>query len=73
MWGTDCWLCGREGADTADHVIPRKTIRDLGLDSALLFDPENGRPAHKRCNSRRGVKPVGVVRPVLRDEVASGW
>lgn len=44
--GTVCWLCGRAGADSADHVIPRaKGGTDVD---------ENLRPAHARpCNSRR--------------------
>jgi len=39
-----CWLCGKPGADTADHVIP---VSQGGADGPL-------RPAHKRCNSARG-------------------
>ena len=45
-WGTVCWLCGGDGADTADHVIPRSK----GGDNST----ENGRPAHRSCNSRKG-------------------
>lgn len=70
MWGTVCHLCGREGADTADHLITRKQIRDLGLDIDE-FDPENLRPAHARCNKSRGARPV-----TQRDDrvvVADGW
>lgn len=42
--GRVCWLCGRAGADTADHIVPRSRG---GSDDAL-------RPAHRSCNSRRG-------------------
>lgn len=42
-----CWICGRDGADTADHVIPLSEGGDL---TSLL----NLRPAHRSCNSRRG-------------------
>lgn len=42
-----CWLCGYPGADTVDHVVPLS----LGGDPLSL---DNLRPAHKRCNSRRG-------------------
>lgn len=42
-----CHLCGKPGADTVDHVIP------LSLGGPPL-DPANLRPAHSRCNSRRG-------------------
>lgn len=43
--GDVCWLCGRAGADSADHVIPRSRG---GTD-----DPANLRPAHQTCNSSR--------------------
>jgi 5-methylcytosine-specific restriction protein A len=41
-----CWLCGLDGADSVDHVIPRT---HGGTD-----DPTNLRAAHSRCNSSRG-------------------
>ena len=43
-----CWLCGRPGADTVDHVIPRA----LGGPDTL----DNLRAAHRVCNSRRGTR-----------------
>lgn len=44
--GTVCWLCGRDGSNSADHVLPRS---DGGTDA-----PENLRPAHASpCNARR--------------------
>lgn len=56
-----CWICGGAidvtlGARdpmsfTVDHVVP------LALGGAER-DPENLRPAHRRCNSKRG---TGVV------------
>ncbi len=39
-YGEQCWLCGGEGADTIDHIIP---VSDGGDDSL-----ENLRPAHGR-------------------------
>jgi 5-methylcytosine-specific restriction protein A len=42
-----CWLCGRIGADTADHVIPLSK-------GGHPTDPGNLRAAHRSCNSRRG-------------------
>lgn len=45
-YGDVCHLCGRRGATTADHVIPRA----LGGEDVL----ENLRPAHSSCNSSRG-------------------
>ena len=41
-----CYLCGRAGADTADHIIP---IFQGGTN-----DIENLRPAHRACNSAKG-------------------
>lgn len=41
-----CWLCGKPGADTADHIVP---YGDGGSD-----DLSNLRPAHRSCNSKRG-------------------
>jgi 5-methylcytosine-specific restriction endonuclease McrA len=56
-YGEVCWLCGKsipEGAFSVDHVIPRS--RGGG------DEIENLRPAHGRCNSRRGNR--GIVRPI---------
>lgn len=44
-YGNTCHLCGRPGATTADHLIPRS---HGGTD-----DLENLRPAHARCNYAR--------------------
>lgn len=52
-YGTTCHLCGRPGADSADHLIPRS----LGGPDTL----ENLRPAHLACNQSRGTAPVGRV------------
>ena len=41
-----CALCGRPGADTADHIIP--------YDAGGSDDLDNLRPAHRSCNSRAG-------------------
>lgn len=49
-WGDICHLCGRPGADSADHLIPRSK----GGPDTLA----NLRPAHMACNSRRGNRPV---------------
>jgi 5-methylcytosine-specific restriction endonuclease McrA len=52
-----CWLCGHDGADTVDHVVP------LSLRPDLAHDRNNLRPAHRSCNSRKGAKlPDQVVR-----------
>ena len=40
MYGTECWLCGTDGADTIDHIIP---FINGGGD-----DLDNLRPAHGR-------------------------
>jgi 5-methylcytosine-specific restriction endonuclease McrA len=41
-----CALCGKPGADTADHIIPYA--------AGGSHDVENLRPAHQRCNSIAG-------------------
>lgn len=46
--GWVCWLCGQDGADTVDHVIPRSR----GGESS----DDNLRAAHRSCNARRGAR-----------------
>lgn len=68
LYGTECHLCGQDGADSADHVIPRSK-------GGPVWDLANARPAHKLCNIRRGAQdlaawfaahplPVGTPRPL---------
>ena len=45
-YGNACHLCGKKGADTIDHVIPRS----VGGSDRLT----NLRPAHRSCNSTKG-------------------
>ncbi|MCG7231006.1 HNH endonuclease [Corynebacterium propinquum] len=45
-YGDRCHLCGKRGATSADHVIPRSKGGDDSLD--------NLRPAHTSCNYARG-------------------
>ncbi len=47
---TLCVLCGKEGANSADHVKPRI----YGIDNTL----PNLVPAHLSCNSSRQDKPM---------------
>lgn len=49
-WGTVCHLCKQDGADSADHLIPRSVSGDDSL--------HNLRPAHQACNSARGTTPL---------------
>ncbi|WJZ03464.1 HNH endonuclease [Corynebacterium freiburgense] len=51
-YGTICHLCLRDGADTADHVVPRSA----GGDDSI----ENLRPAHASCNSARRDMPLDM-------------
>lgn len=56
-YGSVCWLCGRqipEGEFSVDHLL----LRSRGGSDEI----ENLRPAHGRCNSRRGNR--GIVRPI---------
>lgn len=68
-YGWRCWLCkqmihpaaaSRGDRLSVDHVIPRSMGGSHDLD--------NLRPAHQRCNSRRGARPAGRVhhRPAER-------
>lgn len=45
-WGPVCIHCDRDGATTAEHVIPRAYCGTDALD--------NLRPAHLQCNVKRG-------------------
>ncbi len=51
-----CWICKRHGANTVDHVVP------IAL-GGNPYDPANMRPAHRKCNSRRG---ANLPKPALR-------
>jgi 5-methylcytosine-specific restriction endonuclease McrA len=64
MLATDdtCWLCGRGGADTLDHVIP------VSAAPQLASDPGNLRPAHESCNKSRGNGP-----PPIRQTTSRNW
>lgn len=44
--GTRCHLCDQDGADTADHIVPRSKGGTDGLDNLA--------PAHGSCNYARG-------------------
>lgn len=61
MYGNVCHICGRPGANTVDHLIPKSIRPDL------MFDRTNMRPAHLSCNSGRG------TRPLVSAEIAKGW
>lgn len=59
--GTVCWLCGRDGSNSADHVKPRS---EGGTD-----DPSNLRPAHQApCNASRGARDPFPPDPDPRPE-----
>lgn len=67
VYGDVCWLCGRPGATSKDHVIPYSLG---GTD-----DLENMRPAHLRCNKRRGNRVIsgyGVTINVVIGPPAAG-
>jgi len=50
--GGVCWICGRPGATTVDHVIPRA----YGGTDELT----NLRAAHAHCNYARRQRPAQV-------------
>ncbi|MGI8682060.1 MAG: HNH endonuclease [Mycobacteriales bacterium] len=55
-----CWLCGQP----IDYALPAGHTDAFSYDHAkawklhpeLREDPDNGRSAHKRCNSSRGLR-----------------
>lgn len=49
-YGDICHLCGRPGADSTDHLVPRSHGGSNSMD--------NLRPAHLDCNRRRGNRPA---------------
>lgn len=51
VYGTTCHLCGKPGANSADHIIPRSK----GGNDTL----ENLRPAHQQCNAARTDMSLG--------------
>ena len=53
-YGDTCHLCGRSGATTGDHIVPRSAG---GSD-----DLANMRPAHASCNYARGAMPLAEWR-----------
>lgn len=55
-----CWLCGRAGADSGDHVVP------VSVDPTLAHVLSNIRPAHKQCNSARGNDTRAPKNPTSR-------
>ena len=54
--GYTCMICGGEGANSVDHIVPR--IRGGGHDDSNL------RAAHVRCNSAMGGRTRRIVRVV---------
>lgn len=66
--GRVCHLCGRPGADTLDHIVPRS----LGGSDDL----DNLAPAHKSCNSRRGALPLAQWferHPIVARDSSRDW
>jgi 5-methylcytosine-specific restriction endonuclease McrA len=51
-YGTRCHLCGREGADSPDHLLTAEAAPHLE------WDLDNVRPAHRACNYARKDMPL---------------
>jgi 5-methylcytosine-specific restriction endonuclease McrA len=61
-----CWICGRDGSNTADHVTPRSH----GGTDALA----NLRPAHGPCNSARGNRdPFETTEHTEPEPISPRW
>lgn len=60
---TVCGICGHDGSDSVDHVVPRS------VDLSIAEEITNLQPAHyrpcpvcsRRCNSERGARPLASV------------
>lgn len=63
--GGVCHLCGQQGADTADHLVP---FSQGGSDA-----PANLKAAHVDCNRRRGARSVEVARAEIALDRQPGW
>ena len=66
IYGRRCWLCGQDGADTVDHVIPL----NKGGTNALA----NLRPAHgRKSTSCAGNFGRSNRKQTKQSWIASGW
>lgn len=65
-YGEQCWLCGGEGADTIDHIIP---VADGGDDSLDNLRPAHGRKS-KHCAGNFSSKRTQEweIKPVTSDK-----
>jgi 5-methylcytosine-specific restriction endonuclease McrA len=50
--GDTCWLCGKPGANSPDHLLPQMM--------GGTHDPANLRAAHRWCNAARKATPLGA-------------
>jgi 5-methylcytosine-specific restriction endonuclease McrA len=57
--GGICHLCGKPGADTADHLVP------VSLGGAVYAMSNLAAAHHDPCNRLRGNRPIDVVRAEL--------
>ena len=62
--GGICHICGKPGADTADHVIP---VADGGTDD----DANLAAAHHIPCNVRRGACSLDTIRDELAHEAGA--
>lgn len=53
-YGDICYLCGRPGANSIDHIVP--------VVAGGTNDLTNLRPAHMSCNNRKHTR-AGIVNP----------
>lgn len=49
-----CWICGRPGADTVDHIVPRA---QGGTDHPTNLRPAHGRKIPGVCRGNYGRTP----------------
>jgi len=54
MYGDECWLCGRGGADTIDHIVK---IMHGGTDDLDNLRPAHGRRTRNCAGNYSGLRP----------------
>lgn len=53
-----CHICLTHGADEIDHVVPYADQDPATRDDPSTWTVDDFRPAHRRCNARRGRAPI---------------
>ena len=73
MYGDQCWLCGGDGADTIDHLLP---VVDGGDDDLDNLRPAHGRKSDSCVGNFSRKRPIVTGMPlkpqVVKDQAVNG-